>query len=303
MAQGILLQSGTNEMELLVFRVGDTAYGVNVAKVRELIQRVPTVSIPHAPTAVEGSFKLREGVLSLINLGTYLNTPLDTRTEGLIIIIELNETRCGILVDAVEMIHRLRWEQVEPPSPFLTQFGAPVTAVAKVGDRVVQILDFETILSELLGVQSVDLESVKAAPSTSPRQNAVVMVADDSPTVRQTVDALLRKMGVGEIILCVDGEDAWQKLQARKEQGLKPVDVLLSDVEMPRVDGLHLTVRIRHDANFADLRVILFSSIVSDETVHKSKSVGATAQVAKSDTKGLIEALDKCLERPEAAGA
>ena len=294
MAQGILLESGTNELELLVFRVGEIAFGINVAKVRELIQRAPTIAIPNTPQAIEGSFKLRDSVLTLVNLAKYLDVDSRPDNDGLIIIIELCETRCGVLVDGVEMIHRLRWDNIEPPSPFITQLNAPITAVARIEDRVIQILDFETILSDLLGVAMDKLDGV-TLKSDIDRSCATVLLVDDSITVRQTIENLLNKLGFGEVIICVDGEDAWQHLTHRKEQGLKPVDVVLSDVEMPRMDGMNLTARIRSDAVLAQTPVVLFSSIISGETSHRSLSVGANAQVTKSDTKGLIEALDTCL--------
>ena len=295
MSQGILLESGTNELELLVFRVGDTAYGINVAKVRELIQRSPTIAIPNAPSAIEGSFKLRESVLTLVNLARYLGVESKPDNDGLIIIIELNETRCGILVDGVEMIHRLRWDNIEPPSPFIAQLNSPITAVARIDERVVQILDFETILSELLGISMGKVEE-SVMKGGIDRSQAKILLADDSITVRQTIENLLKKLGFGEVVVCVDGEEAWQYLVRCKEEKSKQVDVVLSDIEMPRMDGMHLTARIRGDATLAKMPVVLFSSIISGDTSHRSRSVGANAQVTKSDTKGLVDALDACLQ-------
>lgn len=302
MAHNILLEAGTNEMEMLVFRVGTGIYGINVAKVRELVQRIPTVHVPNSPPAIEGSFKLREEVLTLVNLGNYLKVSNDTSVDGLIIIIELNQTRCGILVDAVEMIHRLHWNQVEPPCGFLAEFGTPITATAKVGDRVVLILDFETILGELLGanlLSDVKEETItkQIATQEAKPEDARILVADDSLLVRQTVERVLQMAGFKEVVLANDGEDAWQKLVPTKEAGAARFDLVLSDIEMPRVDGLHLTLRIKKDPDLAATPVVLFSSIISDDTVNKGNSVGADAQVAKSDTDGLVAALRECLKK------
>lgn len=297
MATGILLEAGTNEMELLVFRVGESIFGINVAKVRELIQRINTVKVPHSPHAVEGSFKLREEVLTLIDLGKYLNIAGDDReqNEGLIIIIELNETRCGLLVDAVEMIHRLSWDQIEPPTAYITDLGAPITATAMLDDRVVQVLDFETIIGELLGVGAMSFSGENVAEnSASESCPAQILVADDSPTVRQTLESMLRMAGYEHVTLCSDGQQAWDTMLASKSSG-KRFDIILSDVEMPKIDGLHLTARVKEDPDLASTPVILFSSIINEDTLNKGNSVGADAQVAKSDPKGLLEALERCL--------
>lgn len=302
MAHGILLEAGTNEMELLVFRVADTYYGVNVAKVRELIQRVDTIRVPHSPYAVEGSFRLRDEVLSLVSLPKYLKkdrepaagAPSGAENEGLIIIIEFNAFRCGILVDGVEMIHRLRWDAIEPPSELLTRLGTPVTATARVGDNVVLILDFETIVADLFGhgkADAVDAESIGGDESLASKR---VLLADDSPTVRDAMQLILKRLGFGEVVTCNDGQAAWETIEKSKNEG-RLFDLVVSDVEMPRIDGLHLTALIKKDPVLAKIHVVLFSSVVRAETTNKGKAVGADAQVAKNDREGLLKAIRECV--------
>jgi two-component system, chemotaxis family, chemotaxis protein CheV len=295
MAHEILLESGTNEMELLVFRLGGTAYGVNVIKVRELVQRLPVISLPHAPEGVAGSIKLREEILSLIDLAVYLKEEPDPKAKGLIIMLEINNTRCGVLVDAVEMIHRLRWEDIDPPSPLLSYCDAPVTAVSRIQDRVVQILDFERIFSELLGVNAVEITDEQAAGGSKERAKIKILAVDDSSFVRNSLQKVLLKAGFGEVVFREDGDAAWEELQRAHDAEEKSYDIVLSDIEMPRVDGWHLTVRLKEDPRFKDVPVVLFSSVVSDDMASKSEAVGASAQVSKSDTAGLLAALDSCL--------
>jgi two-component system chemotaxis response regulator CheV len=265
-----------------------------VLKVRELVQRIPTVSIPQSPPSVEGSFKLRDEIITLINLSTELGIERDPSVEGLIIIIELNETRCGILVDAVEMIHRVSWEQIEPPSPTLVDSGTPVTAVAKVNERVVLVLDFESIVGRLMGMGGAAVPDPTAAQQTE-RQDARLLVVDDSPIVRETMKRLLNNAGFKHITICSDGEHAWQTITKTLENGNDRFDIILSDIEMPRMDGLTLTSRIKKEPGLAHTHVVLVSSLISEDTVNKGKAVGADVQIAKSDTEGLIAALDCCL--------
>lgn len=297
MAQGILLETGTNEMELLIFRTGETDFGINVAKVRELIKRQPIISIPQSPEAVAGSFKLREEVLTLIDLRKYLAMPDMEEGRGLIIIIELNNVRCGILVDAVEMIHRLRWENVDSPPQLLVEGGAPVTAVCRIQERVIQVLDFERIVADLLGSSGAE---TTADPELSTLcASASILVADDSVTIRATLESMLRNMGFARVVLCEDGGRAWEELCASAEPGGQPFDVVLTDVEMPRIDGHHLCVRIKEHAQLNHLPVILYSSLIHPDTLAKGESVGAVAQVSKADRPGLLKALRECLmKRP-----
>lgn len=303
MSDGILLEAGTNELELLVFRVGDTFYGINVAKVRELVQRVNTVTVPHSPPSVEGSFRLREEVLTLVDLGKFLGKETTARIgadnakdEGLIIIIEFNTFRCGILVDAVEMIHRLRWDAVEPPSGLLADFGTPVTATARIDEKVVLILDFETIISELFGVGILSEGEEEALEALPEHKDMRLLVADDSPTVRDTVEALLRGAGFEHLDMCADGQTAWESIEKAEPNGKGlPYDLVITDIEMPRMDGLHLTARIRENTKFGKMPVVLFSSVIRRETINKGQQVGADAQVAKSDREGLLQAIDECL--------
>ena len=151
METGLLLEAGTNEIELLVFRVGDLQIGVNVAKVRELIPAVKPMRLLGVPAEIEGSFRRRDELLSLIKLARYLRVDSvdPSGGGGLVIVIDLNNFSCGVHIDAVDRIYRLRWEQLESPTLAMLEEGAPVTSVARIDDRVVLILDFEAIMEDL----------------------------------------------------------------------------------------------------------------------------------------------------------
>lgn len=297
MSHSILLEAGTNEMELLVFRLKDTRFGVNVAKVRELIQRVETIKVPHAPPEIEGSFQLRNEVLTLVNLGRYFGMEGEEtlRGEGLIIIVEFSNKRCGVLVDAVEAIHRIRWQDIEPPSDLLADLRAPVTGVAHVDDNIVLIADFETIVGELLGIEVAAVKQ-EAEDAPTKRSQIRILLAEDSGMIRRKVKTILEEAGFPEVKACNDGLEAWNVLEnaAQAGDGL-PFELVLTDIEMPRMDGLHLTSRIKGNEAMRQLPVVLFSSLISEDNMKKGNAVGADAQVTKLEVDHLLNAIEGCL--------
>ena len=297
MSDKILLEAGTNEMELLVFNVGGVAFGVNVAKVKEMVPRTETVRIPKSPEVVEGSFMLREEVVTLVNLGKYLKLESETSDEDqqLIIVVEFSSMVCGVLVDSIEIIHRLSWQDFQPPPDYLAKSGIPLTAIALVDDRVVQVLDFESILGEILNLAGANVEATQSANGESEFGETRVLIADDSRVIRESVSQVLRNAGFANLTVCTDGQHAWDTIEASRQPGTLPFDIVLSDIEMPRMDGLHLTYRIKKDAELQKIPVILFSSLIREETANKGKQVGADAQITKFEGDELILAVKDLL--------
>ena len=294
-AQGILLEAGTNEMELLVFKLDNVRFGINVAKVREIIQRPKAVAIPHSPFAVEGSFRLRDDVLTLINLGAHFHMEGEqTRQgEGMSIIVEFNSMQCGILVDAVEVIHRLRWDDIEPPSPYLMNMNVPITGVARVGKDLVLIADFETIISEILGINGVD--DAEGPAEEVPPEDAHILLADDSMILRKQLTRVLENAGYRHLCVCADGREAWEAIKRNQKSGEHPFDLVLTDIEMPQMDGLHLTAKIKGDPDLKDTPVILFSSLITDDNRRKGEAVGADEQICKPDSQNVVTAIQRFL--------
>lgn len=296
--QGILLEAGTNEMELLVFRLGSTLFGVNVAKVREIIQRINTISIPYSPDSIEGSFKLREQVISLVNLGSHFNMQ-DKSTEagkGMIIIVEFNNCRCGILVDAVERIHRLRWDEIQSPSQYLIDMDVPITGVVNIEDKIVLVADFESIVGEILGVEGAIIPDIDVTRDIL-AQDVHLLLADDSSVVRASLLKILHQHGYEDVTVCTDGQQAWDIIQETRDEGGRQFDLVLSDIEMPRMDGLHLTSKIKNDQVLKSTPVVLFSSLITRDNIRKGESVGADAQVSKPDSEEMIKAIRTCLAK------
>ncbi|MBD3170616.1 MAG: response regulator [candidate division Zixibacteria bacterium] len=300
MANDILLEAGTNEMELLVFRINHTPFGINVAKVREIIQKVPTIPVPNAGYAIDGLFKIRDEVRTLINLARHFEMEHeytgDDEKEQSIIVVEFNEICCGILVDEVEVIHRLSWNKISPPSPYLQKIGAPITGTVMVNERTVLIVDFEALVGEILGAENATPPE-KLDESEISFKDARVLIADDSSVLREALTRILHHKGVSNISICSDGKQAWDLLEKHKGVENGPYDLILTDIEMPQMDGLHLTRRIKEDPQLQEIPVVLFSSLITKDNLNKGKQVGADAQVAKPDSEGMIRAIDELLEK------
>ncbi len=299
MEKGILLEAGTNELEVLVFKVGKTPFGINVAKIREIIQRQQTINIPNAPHSVEGSIKLREEVLSLINLGDYFGVQGEetTRGGGMTIVVEFNNLRCGVLVDTVERIHRLSWSDIKTPSEYLQRMKAPITGTVNLSDQTILIVDFETVISEVLGVNCAeDTEEVQVRNEVSTQDVRIVM-ADDSTIIRKTVERVLRKHNFNNLTIFHDGQEVWEYMQHHYDDESGPCDLVVTDIEMPGMDGLHLTKNIKDDPRLKNIPVILFSSLINADNIKKGQSVGADAQVSKPNSSEMISTIYDCLEK------
>jgi two-component system chemotaxis response regulator CheV len=305
--QGILTEAGTNELELLVFKIGSTPFGINVAKVREVIQQPETITIPHSPPAIKGSFKLRERVRTLIDLGKFfgMESEITRNGEGMSVVVEFNNICSGILIDKVERIYRLSWDRIQPPSQYLMDLNAPITGVVNIDDAVVLIIDFETIISEILGIKCITEGVTPIADTTCPDQpfsikDSHILLADDSAVVRKSVKAILTKNGFSNLTIVTDGRYAWETIEATRGNADEQFDLILSDIEMPQMDGLHLTSKIKSDPEFQKIPVVLFSSLITKDNFRKGKSVGADAQVSKPDSDEMIKAIEDCIKKVRA---
>ncbi|MDR2669510.1 MAG: chemotaxis protein [Desulfovibrio sp.] len=300
----ILLESGTNELEIVEFYIDEPDYrghyGINVAKVVEIIRTQPATSMPQMRhPSVMGAFPHRDGkVVALVDLAVYLGKTRPASSEAKIIVTELNGIVTAFLVSGVNRIHRLSWKDVEEPGVFLQNMSHySITGVVRLENRVVFLLDIEHVVADIDPSLAMQLTSAQGA-AFADGTTAVVLHADDSASIRNLVKRLLEKSGSFKIIQAVSGEDAWKILESMKKQaaadGKSVGDILqavITDIEMPRMDGLALCRKIKEDPELKHLPVALFSSIISHTLQHKGASVGADAQFTKPDLKNLSEKL------------
>ena len=301
----VLLQSDTNELEIVEFRIDELTdsgrtsinyFGVNVAKVREII-RIPQLwKVFNAHPAVAGMIKLRDKVITVLDLGTLLNKNC-AQPPDRIVVLEFNRLTVGILVNAVSRIYRISWTQVEPPGQAVE--GSQVTGLVKMDDRIILLLDFEKIVGEICpeyALQSID--KLPEAPETPEytRGSKRILVADDSPFIRNTITSTLRNAGF-QVEEAENGEIAhdmiMDKLRRAGDTILNEISLLITDVEMPKMDGLHLTSKLRKEPGLAQMPIIIFSSMASDDNRRKWAELGAAAIITKPDIPLLVNLIDQ----------
>lgn len=298
---GILLEAGTNEAEVLAFRVRGARFGVNVAKVREVVPLERLTAIPHSHPAIDGLAEVREMVIPLINLRKFLFDDDECHsadgTENLLL-LEFNNIHTAFRVEEVERIYRVSWKDTRPV-PQLGEDACPVTSVLRQKDGLLPMLDFESICARVgLGGMSVDLDSIDREQSA--KTEMPIVYADDSQLVRAMVKDSLHEAGYNHLRGFPDGQDAWEYLSDLASNSndtniREKVACIVTDVEMPRMDGLSLTKKIRQNAILANIPVVVFSSIATKDNQKKGLQVGASAQISKAKYDELVEAVNRLL--------
>ena len=293
--KGILLETGTNEFEIVEFSIGGVNYGINVAKVREVIQRTHVTAMPQAHPYIDGLFTLRGKAIPLVNLPRCLNVTNGDEAKN-IIVTEINNYDIGFLVENVSRIHRISWKDMEPSPEVGDQ--SRVVGIVKMPNRIVLLLDFETIIAEINPEINAKLTTVADANADvrAVRADAHVVVAEDSPMLRDLLVSTLHDSGYRFVRDFGNGQDAWEYLQglASKDGDISShLSIVVSDVEMPKMDGHRLLKLVRHNDRLRNVPFVLFSSLISDEMRLKGEELGASAQISKPEIGQLIELLDK----------
>lgn len=295
--KGILLETGTNEFEIVEFNIGEVYYGINVAKVREVITRVPVTKMPQVHPYVDGLFTLRGRVMPLVNLPRCLGEGGEQESRN-IIVTEINNYNMGFLVDNVSRIHRISWSDMEP-APEVGD-SSMVVGVIKMSDKIVLLLDFEKIIAEINPEVNIKLTTFEDAGSDikAEREKQRIVVAEDSPMLRDLLVSTLHEAGYKFIKDFNNGKAAWQYLESlAKESGdiKDKVKIIISDIEMPQMDGHHLLKLVRESRELSDLPLILFSSLINEEMRIKGDALGANGQISKPEIGQLITLLDKLI--------
>lgn len=299
MDTNILLESGTNELELLEFEVGNSCYGINISKVVEIMINQEVTPVPNAPEEVEGVFIPRDKLISVVDLHKVLNTQCTKTDKDIFIICEFNQMQVAFHVSKVKGIQRISWSDISDPPSIANGSNSEAaglsTGVAKVNGRIIIILDFEKIVSKLN--RSAGLDTTGIDRLTRPDAvvgNKRIVVADDSKFLNKMITDSLEHIGFYNIQSFSNGQDAWDYIQSYRDSGDKITDdiaAVISDIEMPKMDGHRLTKLIKDDAVLKNIPVILFSSLINEQMIAKGKSVGADAQFSKPQIKDLINYL------------
>ena len=292
--KGILLETGTNEFEIVEFNVGKVNYGINVAKVREVINLVPITKMPQAHPYVDGLFTLRGRVMPLVNLTRCLNQETEDDLKN-IIVTEINNYNIGFLVNSVSRIHRISWTEMEP-APNVSD-SPMVVGIIKMLDKMVLLLDFEKIIAEINPEINEKLTTLPEVTKDikEQRNDVKVFVAEDSPMLRDLLVQTLHDAGYITTRDFSNGKLAWEALQkiGQEEAPLdESINILISDIEMPQMDGHHLLTQIREHNKLGKLPVIFFSSLINEEMRRKGEAIGANGQISKPEIGQLIDLID-----------
>ena len=299
--------AGTNKLEILMFTLGldnrtgrEETFGINVFKVRE-VMRIPSITrAPEMPPSVEGMVSLRGALVPVVDLAKYTGVQTDAK-PGIMIVTEYNGHTQGFLVETVDTILRLDWADMRvPPDMLNTQMGGLVTAVTELKDgRLVMMMDVEKVLSETGHFYDDDLILKNVQPLGV--ENRTVFFADDSSVARKQIERTLEAMRVKHIS-AVNGRQAWDELQKIADYADSAgtpvsdlVQVILTDVEMPEMDGYMLTRKIKEDRRFLNIPVLMHSSLSSLSNQQLGKTVGVDEYVPKFEPQKLAQTLTRLL--------
>ena len=296
--KGILLESGTNELEIVEFEVANNKFGINVIKVKEIIQPIPVTFIPHAHPHVEGIVQLRGEVLPVVNMLKVLgisNAVFSAQQKY--IVAEFNKQKVVFHVDNVTQIHRISWNEIEKPSDMYQGGSSQVIGVIKQQDAMILLLDFEKIMVDINPDSGINVESVKKLGKRD-RSEKKIVIAEDSPLLRKLLHDTMNEAGYENLEFFENGRDAYdylESLQSTRSNIEEHVQLVITDIEMPQMDGHHFTKKIKSNPSLAKLPVIIFSSLITEDLRHKGEVVGAQEQISKPEIAELILKVDELI--------
>ena len=335
--EGILLESGTNEVEILEFVVNGQPFGVNVLKIQAIEQfdpaRVTQIQLSHP--SVVGTLLFRESCITLIDLSAEMEDQIpapeadisdavnsvlspeivastaqageniagqsDPTGNKLTLVMEFNNMKTAFLVDGVNRIHRVSWESINPLSPFLSSTDSKFTGSMQIEEREILIVDMEKVVTEILpkGQEAFSVE-IESGPVSEERAKAIIFLAEDSAIIRDKVREELARANYTNLRTFPNGLDCYKAMTEIKEQSQiegKPVrdfvGGLISDIEMPQMDGLALCKNIKESLGIKDVPVIMFSSLINQQIARKCEDVGSDAYITKPQFRELVELLDQ----------
>ncbi|MFZ2853307.1 MAG: chemotaxis protein [Rhodocyclaceae bacterium] len=299
--------AGNNKLEILLFTLGADqrtgrceTFGINVFKVREVMRTPPITAAPDMPGAVQGMVSLRGALVPVVDLASYAGIQTGTARD-IMIVTEYNGRTQGFLVEAVDTILRLDWSKMRVPPDMLTaEMGGLVTAVTELADeRLVMMMDVEKVLSETTHYDDNDLAFRSIAPVDLPE--CTVYFADDSVVARKQIERTLDAMGI-KYVASINGRSAWEALDKAASHAIacgkkahEMISLVLTDIEMPEMDGYLLTKKIKNDPRFNGVPVIMHSSLSGSSNQSLGLSVGVDEYVAKFEPQKLSEALTRRL--------
>ncbi|EHL18544.1 hypothetical protein HMPREF9630_00269 [Peptoanaerobacter stomatis] len=292
----ILLETGTGEAEVLEFRVGEGDYAINVIKIKEILEVDNISPVPKANASVIGLTMVRGAIIPLVDMKFVLTGEHTNKTRFTTLLCEFNQNQVAFCVDFVKGIQRVPWKNIQKPDAIIDDKGSLVIGNITFDNRIVMMLDFEKVVSDIAPATGINDERIEKIVKKD-RSNLKVVLSDDSPLIRKVLFEALTKAGFSQLRFFNDGQQAWnyfEDLLERKGENFKDeVDILITDIEMPQMDGHTLTRKIKENPVLRSLPVVIFSSLITETLKHKGESVHVDAQLSKPEIENLVDVVDK----------
>lgn len=298
MESKILMESGTNELEVLEFTIAGNSYGINVAKIREIINYQEVTPIPNSHPSIEGIFMPRDTMITAVDLSNCLQLG-EGKPGGLFIITNFNKLDVAFHVENVIGIHRVSWTQIMKPETTLSNTNEGIsTGIVNINGKLIVILDFEKIVSDInpeTGIKFSEIEEL----GERRRNDIPIVFAEDSALLKKLVKESLIKAGYTNVMSCDDGQEAWDIICDAQQKGIinEVCQLVITDIEMPRMDGFRLLKLIKDDSKLKTLPVVIFSSLINEEMRKKGEALGADAQLSKPEIGNLVREVDALVNR------
>lgn len=289
----ILLENGTNELEVLEFTLAGNNYGINVAKIKEIIPYQSVTSVPNSHPSIEGLFMPRDTMITAIDLKNCLGRG-ESVPGGLFIITNFNKLDIAFHVDSVVGIHRVSWRNIiKPDATISTTDESVATGIIKINNKLIIILDFEKIVTDINPETGLKVSEI-AELGERKRSSVPILIAEDSPLLNKLIVDSLKASGYTNLIHTENGQKAYDVICQCKADGSlnEHVKVLITDIEMPEMDGHRLTKLVKSDPATRDIPIVIFSSLVNDEMKKKGEALGADAQLSKPEIGNLVKVVD-----------
>ena len=285
MDSNILLESGTNELEVLEFVIEGNHYGINVEKVREILQFQNITPVPNSHPCIEGIFMPRGDIITVIDLIKTLGFQNNDNRNNFLIVTNFNNLNIAFDVQAVIGINRVSWTDVVKPDSTVSGPGSGVaTGIIKNADNLLIILDFERIVEEICPETSLKVSEIKQLESRE-RNDIPVLIVEDSTLLCTLIKDSLFQAGYNKLTVKNNGQEAWDYLCELKKKAIlnDKVRCVITDIEMPQMDGHRLIRLIRDTEGLKHIPIIVFSSLINDDMKRKGEALGANAQISKPE--------------------
>lgn len=293
MNNNILLESGTGEVEILEFVISQKHYAINIIKVKEVINTTNLTKLPDSHPAIAGLTLCRDKIITLIDLKYILEKQHKTEVQSTIILCEFNKIQVAFSIDSIVGVQRIKWEKITKPDDI--SINSLVIGNIVLNDKIILLLDFEKIVTDISPSTGISEDRILDI-AYKDRSKVKLVLADDSPLIRRLLKDTLLKAGFSNLKIFDDGKQALDYLlnlaNEKNEKFTEDVNVLITDIEMPQMDGHTLTRKIKEHSILRKLPVILFSSLITADLKHKGAAVGADAQLSKPEIGELVTCID-----------